>query len=907
MRTDQVTVIQRTDYCPPSHLIDTVHLHFTLDPSATRVQATLTVRPNPAALGTSGARHDLVLQGEELQLESVRVDGVELALSQWRTTEHDLTVHNLDQPVTLQFVTICQPENNSTLSGLYTSNGNFYTQCEAQGFRRITYFADRPDVMSLYKVTIEAQQEHYPVLLSNGNLISSQLHDSGRLVAEWEDPFPKPSYLFALVAGKFDQVERKVSTGSGREVSLQFYVEPGNADKTDHAMQALVDSVHWDEERFGLELDLDRYMVVAVGDFNMGAMENKGLNIFNTKYVFANPQIATDIDYANIESVIGHEYFHNWTGNRVTCRDWFQLTLKEGLTVFRDQEFSADMLARHASGQAGAQSARAVKRIEDVRTLRLAQFPEDAGPMAHPIRPESYQEINNFYTATVYEKGAEVIRMLQTLVGRDGFRRGMDLYFARHDGQAVTCDDFVQAIAHANDRDLGHFMRWYQQAGTPTVTIQETWDRATATLTLDCTQSNPPVGLEVHTNAPKPALLIPISYAFLERSGAVVQEGVLEFTESTQAFTFTFPAGSEKPVSSLFRGFSAPVIQAFERPLTDLAFLSAHDPDAFNRWEAAQQLASRAIVASSVGDQSVMPLALQAFSATLNAPNLDSAFKAEALTLPAEASLGEYFLTQTGQALDPLSLRQARERFAHLFANANAPALQAAYHAQHSLSNGPFRPDAQQASARALKRIVLFYWCQTTGAQQNQAVLAAQALLANTDNMTDRESAVLALRGAQREARDNAFNSLEAAMSREPLAMDKWFQWQGSAPRLTGDAPVIERVQGLLAHPAFTWRNPNRVRSLLGAFFSSNAAEFHAQDGSGYHLWADTVIELAGINPQIAARMARALDRWTVYTPERRAHMQRALERVAQTANLPTDVLEIVTKALASQAKPTNN
>jgi aminopeptidase N len=906
MRTDQATVIQRTDYRPPCHLIDTVHLHFTLDPMATRVQTTLTVRPNPAALHTS-AGHDLVLQGEELELESLSVDGIALAAEQWHKDDTCLTVRHLDRPVTLQFVTICRPDTNSTLSGLYTSNGNFYTQCEAQGFRRITYFCDRPDVMSLYKVTIEADAEHYPVLLSNGNLISSRLNSTGLLVAEWEDPFPKPAYLFALVAGKFDQVEKKVNTGSGRQVSLQFYVEPGNADKTDHAMQALVDSVVWDEERFGLELDLDRYMVVAVGDFNMGAMENKGLNIFNTKYVFANPQIATDIDYANIESVIGHEYFHNWTGNRVTCRDWFQLTLKEGLTVFRDQEFSADMLARHASSAAGAQSARAVKRIEDVRTLRMAQFPEDAGPMAHPIRPESYQEINNFYTATVYEKGAEVIRMLQTLVGREGFRRGMDLYFERHDGQAVTCDDFVQAIAQANGRDLGHFMLWDQQAGTPIVSIEEHGNAASATLSLNCSQTNPPVGLELQSKLPKPALLIPISYAFLAHTGEVLQEGVLEFTETKQSFSFSFPAGSQKPVSSLLRGFSAPVIQSFERPLSDLAFLSANDPDAFNRWEASQQLASRAIVASSLGDESVLPLALQAFSATLNAQALDSAFKAEALTLPAEASLGEFFLAQTGQALDPLALRQARERFARLFAKANLQALQATYTAQHALSSGRFQADAHQASARALKRIVLFYWCQAEGADQTTALQAAQSLLASTDNMTDRESAVLAIRSAQAQARDQTFASLEAAMSSEPLAMDKWFQWQGSAPRLAADAPMIERVRVLLAHPAFTWRNPNRVRSLLGAFFNSNPAEFHAQDGSGYALWAETVIELAAINPQIAARMARALDRWTVYTADRRVHMQAALERVAQTANLPTDVLEIVTKALASEPKPKNN
>jgi aminopeptidase N len=903
MRTDQASVIQRTDYSPPSHLIDTVHLRFELEPHATRVTATLQLRPNPEA--TPGVQ-TLQLFGEELELEALLLDGVALDPSSWTRHATGLSVHGIGSACSLQIITICQPEKNSTLSGLYTSNDNFYTQCEAQGFRRITYFADRPDVMSLYRVTIEADAQRYPVLLSNGNLISQQ-QVNGRLIAEWEDPFLKPSYLFALVAGRFDQVEKKIKTCSGREVSLQFYVEPGNANKTSHAMQALVDSVHWDESRFGLELDLDRYMVVAVGDFNMGAMENKGLNIFNTKYVFANPQIATDIDYANIESVIGHEYFHNWTGNRVTCRDWFQLTLKEGLTVFRDQEFSADMLARHAGTDAAAASARAVKRIEDVRTLRMAQFPEDAGPMAHPIRPESYQEINNFYTATVYEKGAEVIRMLQTLFGRDGFRKGMDLYFARHDGQAVTCDDFVRAIADANKRDLSQFMRWYQQAGTPTVTITESWDSATATLTLNCLQSNPPVGLELQSAQAKAALLIPISYAFLDAQAAILQEGVVELTETSCSFTFQFPLGSSKPVASLFRGFSAPVIQAFERPLSDLAFLSAHDPDAFNRWEAAQTLVSKAIVASSLGDDSILPMAIEAFSATVNSNTLDKAFKAEALTLPAEASLGEFFLANCDRPLDPSALRQAREHFAQQFALANAPVLARCYAAEHALTSGPFSPDAHQASARALKRVVLFYWCQTSGPQQASAIAAAQALLSQTDNMTDRESAVLALRSANRTVRDAAFASLEPLLSTEPLAMDKWFQWQGSAPRLAGDAPIVEAIERLQGHAAFTLRNPNRVRSLLGAFFNSNPAEFHAQDGRGYTLWADTVIALSPMNPQIAARMARALDRWTAYTADRRALMKAALERVSTSDQLPSDVLEIVTKALASKPVTKNH
>jgi aminopeptidase N len=903
MRTDHQVVIHRSDYTPPTHLIDQVSLGFELEPSLTRVTATLTVRPNPKMAGPSQA---LRLYGEQLQLETILLNGVALPQTRFEQDEWGIVVHGLDAPATLTVVNTLNPLSNTTLNGLYVSNGNFYSQCEAQGFRRITFFPDRPDVMSIYTVTIEANAAFFPVLLSNGNLAKHEVLGGGRHRAVWCDPFPKPSYLFALVAGKFEQVEKKLKTMSGREVALQFYVEPGNITKTDHAMQALVDAMQWDETRYGLELDLERYMVVAVSDFNMGAMENKGLNVFNTKYVFANPLIATDIDYANIESVIGHEYFHNWTGNRVTCRDWFQLTLKEGLTVFRDQEFSADMSARSAASEKAAHSARAVKRIEDVRVLRMAQFPEDAGPMAHPIRPESYQEINNFYTATVYEKGAEVIRMLQTLVGREGFRAGMDLYFKRHDGQAVTCDDFVCAIADANKRDLSQFMHWYRQAGTPTLQVQETFEQGS--LRLHVTQMNPPVGIELGTAQVKPALLIPIRYALLDaKTYAVLKEELFELTQETSELRFD--GLTTKPIVSFLRGFSAPVNLEYPRQLAELGILAAHDADPFNRWEALQQLASRAIRLASVGDSQAnetMQAACSAFKQVLLDQGLDHAFKAEALTLPAEAFLAEQLISQNKVLLNPSALRSAREQFAQLVGTQCSDVLATMY--QQLNRSGPYQARAADSAERALKRAVLFYWCQSQqSSQQALAIERAQELLQNADNMTDRETSILALRTTNSTQRDAALTQLEALFTTEPLAMDKWFSWQSTAPRLGQEPGTITRINALAKHHAFTLTNPNRVRSLLGGFFASNLAEFHSPDGSGYTLWANTVIALASINPQVAARMARALDRWNTFTTDRQVLMRQALEKVAKTAQMPADVLEIVNKALAASPKSANH
>ncbi|MGB6055667.1 MAG: aminopeptidase N, partial [Burkholderiaceae bacterium] len=589
MRTDTPTLIHRKDYAAPAYLVDTVELGFDLDPVATRVASRLTLRRNPAA----SADAPLTLYGEALELVALRMNGKPLPKRAWRLDGGALQIANAPAQLTLDIETVTHPDRNSSLMGLYVSNGNFFTQCEAEGFRKITYFPDRPDVMAKYTVMLRADRKKYPVLLSNGNLVEQGDLGDGRHYAKWEDPFKKPSYLFALVAGDLVCQEERFRLQSGREVLLQVWVEEGNLDKTQHAMDSLKNSIRWDEERFGLELDLDRFMIVAVGDFNMGAMENKGLNIFNTKYVLANPRIATDADYAGIESVVGHEYFHNWTGNRVTCRDWFQLSLKEGLTVFRDQEFSADM--------AGGESGRAVKRIDDVRVLRQAQFPEDAGPMAHPVRPDSYAEINNFYTVTVYEKGAEVVRMVQTLLGRDGFRRGMDLYFERHDGHAVTCDDFRAAMADANGRDLKQFERWYSQAGTPRVAVSTHYDAQHQRFELTLAQSCPPT-------PGQPAKLpfhIPIAVGLLDGAGrdlplrleGAAADGaapttlVLELTEARQ--TFRFAGVPQRPVPSLLRNFSAPVILDFDYSDDELAFLMAHDSDPFCRWEAGQRLAMR--------------------------------------------------------------------------------------------------------------------------------------------------------------------------------------------------------------------------------------------------------------------------------------------------------------------------
>jgi aminopeptidase N len=677
-------------------------------------------------------------------------------------------------------------------------------------------------------------------------------------------------------------------------------------------MNSLVRSIRWDEQRFGLELDLDRFMIVAVGDFNMGAMENKGLNVFNTKYVFATPRIATDVDFANVESVVGHEYFHNWTGNRVTCRDWFQLTLKEGLTVFRDQEFSADVLAADSPTPTAAASARAVKRIEDVRVLRSAQFPEDAGPMAHPIRPESYQEINNFYTVTIYEKGAEVVRMLQTLVGRDGFRRGLDLYIARHDGQAVTCDDFVAAIADANGRDLTQFRRWYSQAGTPRLSITGRHDAQARTFTLDVAQACPPTPGQ----PAKEPLHVPLAVGLIGPDGGdlplrlagagvsadgdgAVAAGAQESAPTTRVLdvtgprqSFRFEGVTQAPVPSLLRDFSAPVIVEYPYTESELAFLAARDSDPFNRWEASQRLALRAMLAIVGGAPAAdaSRTLLGALAAVLRDGQLDPAFRELVLTLPAEGVVAEQL-----PVVDPQRVREVRDGLRALIARELAADWAAAWRA--NAVTGPYRPDSVSAGRRALRNVALAYWVQT---HDPQAFEAAAEQYAGADNMTDRQGALQALANSPAPQREAALAHFAREFADEPLAMDKWFMLQATMHRQPNDAPVLERVRGLMRHPAFSIRNPNKVRALVGSFCNGNLAEFHAADGSGYRFWAAQVAELDALNPQVAARIARALDRWRKFNPERQALMRAALEQVAARPGLSGDVGEIVGKALAA-------
>ncbi|GGY55241.1 aminopeptidase N [Pseudoduganella albidiflava] len=881
MRTDSPQTIYRKDYTPPSYLVETVELGFDLDPARTIVANRITLRHNPDSKGGKNER-EIVLHGEDIELVALRLNGTELNPGQYILGTNTLTIKKAPLNVVLEIETTCAPEKNTTLSGLYVSNGSFYTQCEAEGFRRITYFPDRPDVMAVFTVMLRADKEKYPVLLSNGNLVEAGDLDDGRHYAKWEDPFKKPSYLFALVAAKLVCQEETFRLADGRDALLQVWVEEGNLDKTDYAMQSLKNSIRWDEERWGLELDLDRFMIVAVGDFNMGAMENKGLNIFNTKFVLANPATATDIDYAGIEAVVGHEYFHNWTGNRVTCRDWFQLSLKEGLTVFRDQEFSADMI--------GTASGRAVTRIDQVRTLRQAQYPEDAGPMAHPVRPDSFVEINNFYTVTVYEKGAEVVRMYQTLLGREGFRKGMDLYFQRHDEQAVTCDDFRAAMASASGRDLTQFERWYSQAGTPVVTASGEYDAAAHRYVLTLAQRCPPTPGQPE----KLPFHIPVAVGLLDGGGRDMPlnpDGdttvVLELTEARQEFTFDGIA--EAPTPSLLRDFSAPVI--LEYPYTDdeLLHLFRHDSDPVNRWEAGQRLAMARLLKLTAAVQAGEVLDLDytfvsAQRALLLDSTLEAAFREQALILPSESVIADQM-----EVVDPQAIHHARQFMRRTIAVMLRSELLNAIAANQT--PGDYSPDAVSAGKRGLKNLSLAY---LLAAPDAFTLDLARRQFNEATNMTDRASALTALihSGADVEAQLQAFYD---QFKGEALVVDKWFAMQASAPTTT-----VARVRELMGHPAFTLRTPNRARSLLFSFTNNNPSQFHAKDGSGYEFWAEHVVKLDALNPQVAARFARSMDRWRRYAPELQAHMRRALERVAGAPKLSNDVMEVVSKALAN-------
>ncbi|WP_119965918.1 aminopeptidase N [Simplicispira lacusdiani] len=897
------TAIHRADYQAPAWWIDTVDLAFDLDPAKTRVLNKMRVRRNPAV-----PAQPLRLHGEELNLSRVLVNG---AGTSFKMDGDQLVLENLPEGTEafdLEIFTTCAPAKNTQLMGLYVSQGTFFTQCEAEGFRRITYFLDRPDVMASYTVLLRADKAQYPVLLSNGNLVEQGELEGGRHFAKWVDPHKKPSYLFALVAGKLVARQQRIVSRSGKEHLLEVHVRPGDLGKTEHAMNSLMASVAWDEARFGLPLDLERFMIVATSDFNMGAMENKGLNIFNTKYVLASESTATDVDFANIESVVGHEYFHNWTGNRVTCRDWFQLSLKEGLTVFRDQEFSMDL--------AGSPSARAVKRIEDVRVLRTAQFPEDAGPMAHPVRPDSYIEINNFYTVTIYEKGAEVVRMMHTLVSRDGFARGMKLYFERHDGQAVTCDDFAQAIADANPgselaQRLDPFKRWYSQAGTPHVRATGQYDAAERRYTLTLAQSCAPTPGQP-TKAP---FVIPVELGLLAQDGRALPlqlDGETAPGAATRtvvlaetSLQLTFVNVDSAPVPSLLRGFSAPVVLDCDYSDDDLRTLLAHDSDAFNRWEAGQRLALR-IAINTIADsaiqagvngqisQNILPASfIEAMRGVLRHPELDPAFKELALALPSETYIAEQLAV-----VDPQRVHAVREAMRLQLALALQTDWQWAYE-QHQ-HTGAYRPDAASAGRRALAGMALSMLC-LAAQQTGDTVWPGKTLQRFKDagNMTDRFNALSALVGSGHALAAPALARFHQLFKDEPLVIDKWFALQAGSPDRGGN--VLPIVRQLMQHPDFSLKNPNRARSVIFSYCSANPGAFHRQDAAGYVFWSERVIELDAINPQVAARLARAMDRWKKLAEPWRTAAREAIARVAAREGLSNDVREVVTRALADE------
>ena len=897
-------VIKRADYAAPAYHIDTVELTFDLDPAKTRVLNKMLLRRNPDVPPQA-----LKLDGEELNLARVLVNGQGTSFKM----EGDcLVLENLPEghePFQLEIFTTCAPSKNTKLSGLYTSNDSFFTQCEAEGFRRITYFLDRPDVMAMYTVTLRADKAKYPVLLSNGNLVDSGKLEDGRHFAKWVDPHKKPCYLFALVAGQLVAREQRITSRAGKDHLLQVFVRPGDLDKTEHAMNSLMASVAWDEARFGLPLDLERFMIVATADFNMGAMENKGLNIFNSKYVLANQATATDADFSNIESVVGHEYFHNWTGNRITCRDWFQLSLKEGLTVFRDQEFSQDMC--------GEASARAVKRIEDVRVLRTAQFPEDAGPMAHPVRPDSYIEINNFYTVTIYEKGAEVVRMMQTLAtegpndpsGREGFARGMKLYFERFDGQAVTCDDFAQSMADANPgsslaRLLPQFKLWYSQAGTPHLSASSSYDAATQTYTLAFKQfCSTTTNREHHEPFVIPVLLglvgshtgadIPLT---VQGSTDVPANNHL-FVMTGETASITFTGVAEEPVPSILRGFSAPVLLDYDYTDAQLLTLLAHDTDPFSRWEAGQRLALRSAInaiaahADSTRATVLNDAYIEAMRSVLRHPTLDAAFKELVLTLPSETYIAEQL-----DVVDPQRIHGVREAMRMQIATSLQADWQWAFEAHQDI--GGYSPDATSSGRRALVGMALSYLC--LAAQQNgDAVWPGKALQRFKDagNMTDRANALQALVSSSHPLAAPALARFHALFKDEDLVLDKWFSMQAGAPDRGGN--VLPAVRQLMVHRDFHIRNPNRARSVIFSYCNANPGGFHRADAAGYVYWSERVIELDGINPQVAARLARALDRWKRLAEPYRSAAREALARVAAKSDLSNDVREVIDRALA--------
>ena len=882
MRTEDPPPVRLADYRPPDWLVETVELDIALHPEATLVRASLLLRPN----GIGGVPAPVVLDGEALALRSIKLDGATLPQEQYVTTANRLTISQPPQrPFRLEIETVINPSTNTQLQGLYRSGSTYCTQCEAEGFRRITYFPDRPDVMAIYTTRIEAEKAHAPVLLANGNLVARGDIDGGnRHFAIWHDPFPKPSYLFAMIGGKLACVEDHFQTMSGRDVTLRIYVEPGKEARCGHAMESLKRAMRWDETAFGREYDLDIFMIVAVSDFNMGAMENKGLNIFNDKYVLASPETATDADFDRIEAIVAHEYFHNWTGNRITCRDWFQLCLKEGLTVFRDQEFTADGRSR------------AVERISDVRALRAHQFDEDAGPLAHPVRPAQYHEINNFYTSTVYEKGAEVVRMLQVLLGPQKFRTGMDLYFARHDGQAATVEQFVQCFADVSGRDLSQFMLWYSQAGTPEVVATGSYDALRRSYRLELAQRVPPTPGQTS----KQAMVIPLAVGLVRRDGGdlplklgdgrAADRGVLTLTEPHA--TLVFADVDQAPVLSLNRGFSAPIKLITNLSADDLRFLARCDGDLFNRWQAFHGLATRLLIdnvstlragTAIAGEDSGLTDAL---AATLTLGGNEPAFVALMLTLPGEAEIAR----EIGQNVDPEAIFAARSALKMMLGNKLAAPL--FDHYRRLSERIPYRPDPAGVGWRALRNACLDLLVATG---KSDAIAIAVRQYQAADNMTDRIAALSTLTLCDVPERRAALDNFYDRYHGDPLIIDKWFTLQATIP----EPATLDRIKELTAHPAFSFGNPNRVRALIHAFALGNQKEFNRPDGMGYGLVVETVLALDQKNPQLAARLLSALKSWRALEPGRRALAQEALRRVSAAPSLSPDVSDIVRRSLA--------
>jgi aminopeptidase N len=873
-------IIYRKDYTPPDYLVETVELRFELGEETTLVNSRLAIHAN---FSPDQGPRPLVLDGHRFTLISISLDGVLLDSGRYLVDTEQITILDVPAHFNLETTTMFRPQDNTSLEGLYRSAGMFCTQCEAEGFRSITYFPDRPDVLAVYTTTIVADRERYPVLLSNGNTVAEGQLPDGRHFATWHDPFPKPSYLFALVAGDLVCLEDSFTTCSGRKVTLRIYVHEQNRGKCNHALRSLQKAMQWDEQNFGREYDLDIYMIVAVDDFNMGAMENKGLNVFNSRYVLASPATATDDDFQAIEEVIGHEYFHNWTGNRITCRDWFQLSLKEGLTIFRDQEFTADMESRW------------VKRISDVRYLRTAQFAEDAGPMAHPIRPESYMEINNFYTVTVYNKGAEVLRMLRTLLGHERFRKGMDLYFDRFDGQAVTLDDFVQVMTEAGGADLDQFRLWYSHHGTPLLEAAGEHDPDSGIYTLTIRQNSSAPA----SNGTPPLLHIPVLMGLLDSSGkelpltlegdsgAATTTRLLELRSATETFRFT--GISSSPVPALLRTFSAPVRISYPYSHEELVLLMAHEPDPFCRWEAGQQLAGQMMLSLVADWQNCRKLLLEpgflaAFRTTLTSNEPDKAFLAETLTLPAESYLAELM-----PVADPEALFNVRQFVRKALATELRDQFCAVRAANRSTT--PYGVDDGRAGSRRLANLCLAYLM--TLEEPDIIELAIQQYR-SADNMTDTMGALAPLASCNSAARQEALADFYRKWQGERLVVDKWFTLQACAT-LPG---TLAEVTALLDHPAFELTNPNRFRSLVAAFAQGNQVRFHDREGGGYRFFTDQLLRLIPLNPLVAARIMAPLTRWRRYDPERQALMLKELERIRSLPNLPRDIFEVLAKTM---------